>query len=154
VADLEVLIPRGYAVSRIAWSHRFFGYPQRRRPQVEEGEGLREFLRPSGYTGSAPFTGREPGSNGLTWDAERRLVLCQHGARRIARLDAPGRFTTLVDRYEGKRLNSPNDLVSRPTAICISPTRRTGFRGRSPIPAASLISRAFTALAPTARSRC
>ena len=77
----------------------------------KEGEGLSEFLRPAGYTGSAPFTGREPGSNGLTWDAERRLVLCQHGDRRISRLDAPGRFTTLVDRYEGKRLNSPNDLV-------------------------------------------
>jgi len=77
----------------------------------KEGDGLSEFLRPAGYTGSAPFTGREPGSNGLTWDAERRLVLCQHGDRRIARLDAPGRFTTLVDRYQGKRLNSPNDLT-------------------------------------------
>src|SRR4051812_17283453 len=77
----------------------------------KEGDGLTEFLRPSGYTGSAPFTGREPGSNGLTWDAEHRLVLCQHGDRRISRLDAPGRFTTLVDRYQGKRLNSPNDLV-------------------------------------------
>ena len=77
----------------------------------KEGDGLSEFLRPSGYTGSAPFTGREPGSNGLTWDAERRLVLCQHGDRRISRLDAPGRFTTLVDRYQGKRLNSPNDLT-------------------------------------------
>jgi gluconolactonase len=75
------------------------------------GEGASDFLRPSGYTGSAPFTGHEPGSNGLTFDAQHRLVLCQHGDRRIARLDAPGRFTTLVDRYEGKRLNSPNDLV-------------------------------------------
>jgi gluconolactonase len=79
----------------------------------KEGDGLTEFLRPAGYTGSAPFTGREPGSNGLTWDSERRLVLCQHGDRRIARLDAPGRFTTLVDRYEGRRLNSPNDLTYR-----------------------------------------
>jgi gluconolactonase len=77
----------------------------------KQGEGLTEFLRPSGYTGTAPFTGREPGSNGLTWDAQRRLVLCQHGDRRISRLDAPGRFTTIVDRFEGKRLNSPNDLV-------------------------------------------
>jgi gluconolactonase len=77
----------------------------------KEGDGLSEFLRPAGYTGSALFTGREPGSNGLTWDADRRLVLCQHGDRRIARLDAPGRFTTLADRYQGKRLNSPNDLA-------------------------------------------
>jgi gluconolactonase len=79
--------------------------------QWKEGAGLSEFLRPSGYTGSAPFTGREPGSNGLTFDPKGRLVLCQHGDRRISRLDAPGRFTTLVDRFEGKRLNSPNDLV-------------------------------------------
>jgi gluconolactonase len=77
----------------------------------KQGEGLTEFLKPSGYTGTAPFTGREPGSNGLTFDREGRLVLCQHGDRRISRLDGPGRFTTLVDRYEGKRLNSPNDLV-------------------------------------------
>jgi gluconolactonase len=76
-----------------------------------EGEGLSEFLRPSGYTGSETFTGREPGSNGLTFDAKGRLVLCQHGDRRVARMDAPGRFTTLADRYEGKRLNSPNDLA-------------------------------------------
>lgn len=76
-----------------------------------EGEGLSDFLRPSGYTGSEAFTGREPGSNGLTFDAKGRLVLCQHGDRRVARMDGLGRFTTLADRYEGKRLNSPNDLV-------------------------------------------
>jgi gluconolactonase len=77
----------------------------------KEGDGVTEFLRPSGYSGSAPFTGREPGSNGLTFDKQGRLVMCQHGDRRIARLDAPGRITMLVDRYDGKRLNSPNDLV-------------------------------------------
>jgi gluconolactonase len=76
-----------------------------------EGSGVTEFQRPSGYMGSAPFTGREPGSNGLTFDPAGRLVLCQHGERRVARLEAQGRFTALADRYEGKRLNSPNDLV-------------------------------------------
>ena len=53
----------------------------------------------------------EPGSNGLAFDREGRLVLAQHGDRRIARLERNGRKTTLVDRYEGKRINSPNDLV-------------------------------------------
>lgn len=77
----------------------------------KDGEGLGVFLRPSGYTGSAPFTGREPGSNGLTFDAQGRLVICMHGDRRVARVDAPGRFTTIADRFEGKRFNSPNDLV-------------------------------------------
>ncbi len=75
------------------------------------GAGAHVFLRPSGYTGAAPFQGREPGSNGLTFDPAGRLVLCEHGDRRITRLEKDGRKTTLVDRYEGKRLNSPNDLV-------------------------------------------
>lgn len=69
------------------------------------------FLKPSGYTGSTP-RGGEPGSNGLTLDPQGRLVLCQHGDRRVARLNDDGKtFTTLVDKFEGKRFNSPNDLV-------------------------------------------
>ncbi len=75
------------------------------------GEGASVFLKPSGYTGKEPFTGREPGSNGLTFDAQGRLVFCQHGDRRISRLEKDGSRTTLVDNYQGKRLNSPNDLV-------------------------------------------
>jgi len=71
------------------------------------------FLTPSGYTGTAPFTGREPGSNGLLFDREGRLVLCEHGDRRIGRIEKDGRHVTLADRYEGKRLNSPNDVVQR-----------------------------------------
>lgn len=74
------------------------------------GEGLSLYLKPAGYTGSAP-RGGESGSNGLVLDAAGRLILCQHGDRRIARLEDDGSFTTLADRYEGKRLNSPNDAV-------------------------------------------
>jgi gluconolactonase len=77
----------------------------------KEANGLSLFLKPSGYTGEAPFTGREPGSNGLTFDPEGRLVFCQHGDRRVVRRERDGRLTVLADRYEGKRLNSPNDLV-------------------------------------------
>jgi gluconolactonase len=77
----------------------------------KEGEGTSLFLNSSGYTGKEPFPGREPGSNGLTFDRSGRLVLCEHGDRRITRLEADGRKTTLVDRYQGKRLNSPNDVV-------------------------------------------
>jgi gluconolactonase len=69
------------------------------------------FLRPSGYTGEVPFTGREPGSNGLTFDNTGRLIMSQHGNRQVARRDPDGGITVLADRYEGKRLNSPNDLV-------------------------------------------
>ena len=77
--------------------------------QLGKGESL--FLKPSGYTGRAAYGGAEPGSNGLTYDPDGRLVLAEHGDRRIGRLERNGRKTTLVDRYEGKRINSPNDLV-------------------------------------------
>ncbi|HZA56942.1 MAG TPA: SMP-30/gluconolactonase/LRE family protein, partial [Candidatus Udaeobacter sp.] len=77
--------------------------------QLGKGESL--FLKPSGYTGRAAYGGAEPGSNGLTYDPDGRLVLAEHGDRRIGRLERNGRKTTLVDRYEGKRINSPNDVV-------------------------------------------
>lgn len=73
--------------------------------------GARAFLQPSGYSGSEPFTGREPGSNGLAFDARGRLVICEHGDRRITRLEADGQRTVLADRYRGRRLNSPNDAI-------------------------------------------
>jgi gluconolactonase len=79
------------------------------RWKADEGETV--FLRPSGYTGSSPFTGAEPGSNGLALDPTGRLVFCQHGDRSISRREANGRLTTLVSHFEGKRINSPNDLV-------------------------------------------
>jgi len=79
----------------------------------KEGEGLSVFLSPSGFAGANP-PGREHGSNGLTLDANGALVMADHGNRQVARLDET-RFTktTLADRYQGKRLNSPNDLVFR-----------------------------------------
>lgn len=73
--------------------------------------GVELFLAGSGYSGSTPFAGREPGSNGLTFDRQGRLVFCQHGDRRIVRREHDGRMIVLADRYAGKRLNSPNDLV-------------------------------------------
>jgi gluconolactonase len=72
--------------------------------------GLTEHLKPSGYTGTEKFTGKEPGSNGLALDKDGKLILCQHGDRRISRL-VDGKFVTLIDKYMGKRLNSPNDLA-------------------------------------------
>ncbi len=77
----------------------------------EPKSGIELFMKPSGYTGKEPFTGREPGSNGLTFDIRGRLVICQHGDRRIVRLEANGTQTVLVERFQGKRLNSPNDLI-------------------------------------------
>lgn len=78
----------------------------------QEGQGASQYLHPSGYSGTAPFEGREPGANGLTYNARGELVLCQHGDRRVGRLDAVTRkIETVVDRFEGHRFNSPNDLT-------------------------------------------
>lgn len=77
----------------------------------QPGEGVSEFLKPAGYTGPTKNYSREPGSNGLAFDDQGRLLLCQHGDRRLARLEKDGSFTTLADRYQGKRFNSPNDLA-------------------------------------------
>lgn len=56
-------------------------------------------------------TGGTGGSNGLALDPEGRLILCEHGNRRVARMEDDGSRATLADRYEGRRLNSPNDIV-------------------------------------------
>jgi gluconolactonase len=75
----------------------------------EQGKGLGRYMKPSGYTGSTP-RGGEPGSNGLTRDPQGRLVMCEHGDRRVSRVEN-GKKVTLVDNYKGKKLNSPNDVI-------------------------------------------
>jgi gluconolactonase len=80
-----------------------------------EGAGTDLYLRPSGYTGHEPRAG-EGGANGLVLGSDGRLILCQHGDRRIAVMEAPldapeSEFTTLTASWKGKRYNSPNDAV-------------------------------------------
>lgn len=67
----------------------------------------------SGYTGFDIGVYHQPGSNGLTLDRDGLLTINEHGNRRVTRLERPGNITVLADRYEGKHLNSPNDLVYR-----------------------------------------
>jgi gluconolactonase len=81
----------------------------------KEGVGASIYLKPSGLTGPKDLR-EEPGSNGLLIDPQGRLVLCQHGDRRMARMNAPlsapkADFATIVDQHEGKKLNSPNDAA-------------------------------------------
>lgn len=123
---LDALVPPDAALERLAggleWAEgpawrRSGGYlvfsdiPRNTVYQWEEGKGLSVFLRPAGYIGGDP-PGLELGTNGLVFDAQDRLVMADHGNRQIARLDESDfTRTTLADRFEGKRLNSPNDLV-------------------------------------------
>lgn len=88
----------------------FSDIPNNRVMTWSDTEKLKEFLKPAGYTGTKDFGGREPGSNGLAFDKDGNLILCQHGDRRVARLK-DGKFETIASHYDGKRLNSPNDLV-------------------------------------------
>jgi len=94
----------------------FSDVPENKIYQWTEAAGKKLYLSPSGFLGSDASAFREPGSNGLILDHEGRLILCQHGERRIARMDAPldspsAKFTSLADRYNGKRFTSPNDCV-------------------------------------------
>jgi gluconolactonase len=85
--------------------------------QWKAGAGTSVFLKPSGYTGTKPRGGKagdEPGSNGLMFDAQGRLYLCEHGDRRVTRIEKDGKKTVLADNYMGKKLNSPNDLAIHP----------------------------------------
>jgi len=74
---------------------------------------LSVFKEASGYAGADVAEYGQPGSNGLTLDPQGRLTLDQHGNRRVVRIEKDGRETVLADRYRGKLLNSPNDLVYR-----------------------------------------
>jgi gluconolactonase len=86
----------------------FSDIPNNRVVKWQEGKGVTDFLKPAGYTGASDKL-REPGSNGLLLDPQGRLILMEHGDRRVARLENDGKKTTLADQFDGKRLNSPND---------------------------------------------
>lgn len=125
-AALDTLLPKDARIEVIAsgfdWSEGpvwvkedggfllFSDIPRNSIYKWKEMEGISLWMKPSGYTGVEDY-GQEPGSNGLTLDSQGRLVLCEHGDRRIARVETKGGKRTLADSYQGKRLNSPNDLV-------------------------------------------
>ncbi len=121
----DKLLPKGAKIEKLSegyswvegpvWDFKkgyflFSDIPNNSIFKIERGS-VSLFLKPSGYTGTEIFTGREPGSNGLAFDRKGRLISCEHGDRRVSRLEKDGTKTTLADRFEGKRLNSPNDLT-------------------------------------------
>jgi len=82
-----------------------------------EDDGVSIYRTHSGYSGTDIGEYGQPGSNGLTLDAQGRVTINEHGNRRVSRLEKNGQLTVLADRYEGKRLNSPNDLVYRSDGV-------------------------------------
>src|SRR5437763_14795770 len=82
--------------------------------QWAAGEDASVFIHPSGYIGETSYGGPEPGSNGMTLDPDGRVSVAGHARRNVWRLetlDPHGQITVLADSYQGKKLNSPNDLV-------------------------------------------
>jgi gluconolactonase len=103
-----VWMPAGYLL--------FAEIPSNRIMKWTPGGAATTFLYPSGYQGAASYKGPESGSNGMTLDSDGRLTVAGHARRDVYRLESlePGaKLTVLADRYHGKRLNSPNDLVYR-----------------------------------------
>jgi gluconolactonase len=88
----------------------FSDIPRNSIYQWTAAKGIELFMKPAGFTGVAEY-GREPGSNGLVMDEQGRLYTMEHGDRRVAVMEPGSGKATLADRYEGRRLNSPNDGV-------------------------------------------
>ncbi len=114
-APIEVIASGFVWTEGPAWNKQgaylvFSDIPRNVVMKWSESEGLRILMEPSGYTGIDDY-GREPGSNGLLFDSQGRLTLCEHGDRRVSVLTEGGGKLTLADNYRGKRFNSPNDLV-------------------------------------------
>ncbi len=126
---LDELLPRGAAIEKLAegfdwiesplWVKEggyllFSEIPLNSIYRWEDGRGVSLFMRPAGYSGDRTDL-REPGTNGLVLDAQGALLMCQHGNRRIAKLPSlaqPGsQQVALAEKFDGHRLNSPNDLV-------------------------------------------
>ena len=124
---LDALIAPGAAIEKLAegyqwtegpvWIARgqyllFSDVPGNAMHRWSQKDGASVFLKPSGYDGPDPSMFREPGSNGLIPGPGNTILLADHGNRSVARLDlATKRKTFLASRYDGKKFNSPNDLV-------------------------------------------
>src|SRR6202171_5924515 len=131
----------------------FAEIPANNIDQWTPGQSATVFMHPSGYKGPEPFKGSEPGSNGMTLDADGRVSVAGHAGRTVWRLesvDPHAQITVLADSYQGKKLNSPNDLVYKsdgslyftdppyglPTQSDTDPIKELGVNGVYRIPGA------------------
>ncbi|MBO9710240.1 MAG: SMP-30/gluconolactonase/LRE family protein [Caulobacter sp.] len=100
-----------------------------------ETDGVSEFLNPSGYDGPPTDAFAEPGQNGMALDAAGYLLACDHGNRALVRIDLKTRAKTfVVDRHEGKRFNSPNDLAVAKSGAIYFTDPTYGLKGRNASP--------------------
>ena len=88
----------------------FSDIPANKVMKYEPENGVSVYIENSGFVGTEE-NGDGPGSNGLTFDLEGNLIICQHGARQIVKMDTEGNFTPIARQFGGKRLNSPNDAI-------------------------------------------
>jgi len=128
---LDRIVPANATLERVAtgfnkwtegpvWTREgsllFAEIPANNIVRLVPGQTPQVFMHPSGYTGAAPYKGPEPGSNGMTLDSNGRVTVAGHARRNVWRLesvDPHAPITVLADSYQGKKLNSPNDLVYR-----------------------------------------
>jgi gluconolactonase len=100
-----------------------------------EADGVSEFLNPSGYAGPPTDAFAEPGQNGMALDAAGDLLVCDHGNRALGKVDLKTRNKTfLLDRYQGKRFNSPNDLAVAKSGAIYFTDPTYGLKGRNASP--------------------
>ena len=95
----------------------------------KENEGVSVFLENSGLDQGKPYSGKEPGSNGLAYAQNGELLICEHGNRRVTRLKKNGIKTIIADRYQEKRLNSPNDIIEVPNGDVLFTDPPYGLEG-------------------------
>ncbi len=90
----------------------FSDVPENKIYKWNENEGLSVYIEPSGYSGKVP-TSKKDGSNGLILNSKNELLVCMHGDREIAKLTkwGSGEFETVINKFQGKLFNSPNDMV-------------------------------------------
>ncbi|MBC7388587.1 MAG: SMP-30/gluconolactonase/LRE family protein [Opitutaceae bacterium] len=102
--------------------------------KIENGK-VEVLLQKSGLkTDPQPYHNDQIGANGLVIDKEGNLLMCQHGEHAIARLTKDGQVEKLVDSYQGKRLNSPNDLCLGPEGEIIFSDPPYGLKGQELLP--------------------
>jgi gluconolactonase len=125
--EIDAIVPTNPKIFKLAEGFQFtegpiwmqngdflFSDPNANKIYKYAADGALSILKnKSGYSGDDIAEYGQPGSNGLTLDPQGRLTINEHGNRRVTRIEKDGTITVLADRFEGKRLNSPNDLVYR-----------------------------------------